>query len=522
MAKRTPDVRALLQEGSFGPHRDGHLPPADPVAPTPMILPVEAIRPYDRNPRRRPNPKYEDIHRSIKAKPGLADDPLTVTRRPGDEHLIVKAGGNTRLEIHRTLWQDTGDPVYRDVFCLFVPWESESEVLRAHIVENEARGELNFIDLAHAVMDLKRQIETETGDTLNRGQFQRRLGCLGYVISRRQLIRYEFATEVLEPLIPKAFATGLGGWRVDLIRDLHRAYRRYHEQLAGAPPFEALFAEALAQHDGELLDLEEVRADLDARFSRYGGLPANRVHLAVEALLYDGRHQADTDPTPDPPPSPTVPHGSTDGDGVLEREEAGLASADLEPSLPYQPTTPAEKHEAPSPGSPRNDTPVRSGQDLAIRLATARARCREEARRFAAALGLEVLIVDNDEGFGFCIDLPAGPLPADPCLRAAWWCLLGLSEIAVSPYRLQLAPPGLALQPVLLEDRAAELHALVGAPPAVPELAFRFLSSERLPEAAYGALIELVGCCRRMRRHFPETDLWHAPTVDSNPRIERP
>ncbi|MGX2040098.1 hypothetical protein ACWJKU_08170 [Methylocaldum sp. MU1018] len=130
--------------GPFGPARDG------------TLLPAEAIRPYDRSPRRRSNPKYEDIYRSIQAKPGLADDPLTVTRRPGDEHFIVKAGGNTRLEIHRTLWQDTGDPIYRDVFCLFVPWESESEVLRAHIVENEACGELIFIDLAHAVMDLER------------------------------------------------------------------------------------------------------------------------------------------------------------------------------------------------------------------------------------------------------------------------------------------------------------------------------------------------------------------------------
>jgi hypothetical protein len=102
--------------------------------------------------------------------------------------------GNTRLDIHRTLWQDTGDPAYRDVFCLFVPWESESEVLRAHIVENVARCELSFIDLAHAIMDLKRQIETV--ETLNRSQFQRRLG---HVISRRRLIRYKFAARSWSP-----------------------------------------------------------------------------------------------------------------------------------------------------------------------------------------------------------------------------------------------------------------------------------------------------------------------------------
>jgi hypothetical protein len=34
MAKRTRDVRAMVQEGPFGPHRDGTLPPADPVAST--------------------------------------------------------------------------------------------------------------------------------------------------------------------------------------------------------------------------------------------------------------------------------------------------------------------------------------------------------------------------------------------------------------------------------------------------------------------------------------------------------
>ena len=58
-------------------------------------LTVDDIRPYENNPRRSLNVKFDDIKESIRTS-GLRS-PLTVTRRPGESHFIIEAGGNTRL-----------------------------------------------------------------------------------------------------------------------------------------------------------------------------------------------------------------------------------------------------------------------------------------------------------------------------------------------------------------------------------------------------------------------------------------
>ena len=72
-----------------------------------LELDVDDIRPYDRNPRRTVNAKFAEIKESIRAS-GIRN-PLTVTRRPGDEHFIVEAGGNTRLTAVQQLWAETQD-----------------------------------------------------------------------------------------------------------------------------------------------------------------------------------------------------------------------------------------------------------------------------------------------------------------------------------------------------------------------------------------------------------------------------
>jgi hypothetical protein len=57
--KRKPDVRGLLLEGNFGVSRE--LPVSDPLTTTQMVLEIDRIKPYDHNPRREINPRYDDI-----------------------------------------------------------------------------------------------------------------------------------------------------------------------------------------------------------------------------------------------------------------------------------------------------------------------------------------------------------------------------------------------------------------------------------------------------------------------------
>ncbi len=129
-------------------------------------------------PRRVPNPPYAQT--SIRKKRGL-DDPIGITRRPGDDLYTVRAGGNTRLSILKELWQETGDSAFSRAYCVFVPWTCESDCITGHLIENELRGELVFVDKANALKGLLAQLEAESGDPLSRNEFLRRLAEIGYL-----------------------------------------------------------------------------------------------------------------------------------------------------------------------------------------------------------------------------------------------------------------------------------------------------------------------------------------------------
>jgi len=116
---------------------------ADPRHDCQIELAVDEIKPYEHNPRRSDNAKFDEIKESIRAC-GIRN-PITVTRRPGEQHFIIEAGGNTRLSAIQALWAETRDPRYQKLTALFRPWRSESHVLTAHLIENEQRGEMTFV-----------------------------------------------------------------------------------------------------------------------------------------------------------------------------------------------------------------------------------------------------------------------------------------------------------------------------------------------------------------------------------------
>ena len=125
------------------------------------VMDISRIHSYERNPRRSDNPEYDRIKSSIRNN-GL-DQPLVITRRPEATDYIVRAGGNTRLRILKELYAETSDPCFARVPCVLTPWRCESEVLVAHLRENDLRGSLTFIDKAQAVFEARQFIEQELG-----------------------------------------------------------------------------------------------------------------------------------------------------------------------------------------------------------------------------------------------------------------------------------------------------------------------------------------------------------------------
>ena len=221
-------VAESLQVGNPG-NKSKDLPAqADPLHDCQIELAVDDIRPYENNPRRVSNVRFAQIKESIRAN-GIRN-PLTVTRRPGEAHFIVEAGGNTRLLAIQQLWAETRDVRFRKLMVLFRPWRCESHVLTAHLIENELRGEMTFWDKASGVVALKARLETEQGHALSLRQLDEAMKALGLSVNTATLAHYLFATERLRTL-GEAIAD-LSGLDVKVMQPRLNVMKRYAQTRA--------------------------------------------------------------------------------------------------------------------------------------------------------------------------------------------------------------------------------------------------------------------------------------------------
>ena len=227
--KRRQRVAESLQVGNPGNNARDLAIRFDPQRDSQNELSVDEVRSYENNPRRAVNGKFDDIKESIRTS-GLRN-PITVTRRPGEAHFIVEAGGNTRLLALQQLWAETRDPRYRTLIALFRPWQSESHVLTAHLIENEQRGDMTFWDKAAGVVALKGRLEVEQGRVLSLRLFEDALHDLGLSVNTATLAHYLFALERLRTL-GEAVAH-LSGLDVKTLQPRLNALKRYAQARVG-------------------------------------------------------------------------------------------------------------------------------------------------------------------------------------------------------------------------------------------------------------------------------------------------
>ena len=229
-----------------------------------MVLDVSSIQSYEGNPRRSENSEYDRIKSSIRNN-GL-DQPLVVTQRPQSTGYIVRAGGNTRLKILKELHVETGDPNFARVPCVYTPWSCESEVLVAHLRENDLRGNLTFIDKAGAVFEARRLIEQELNtDDITNKDLAIKLRAIGYSIGESLISQMSYAVRVLLPLIPKALASGMGSHQVVRIRALERAAKNLWEKRCadGDTTFDEVFAALCRRYDGAEWDTNALQSAIE-------------------------------------------------------------------------------------------------------------------------------------------------------------------------------------------------------------------------------------------------------------------
>lgn len=255
-------------------------------------LDVEAIQPYEHNPRRADNPKFAEIKASIQAA-GLRN-PLTVTRRPGEQTFIVEAGGNTRLMAVQQLWAETQDVRFRRISVLFRPWRSESHVLISHLIENEQRGDMSFWDKANGMTALKTQWEAEQGRTLTARQMESELKSVGIAVSRTTLGYYRFATERLRGLGEvTAHLSGADVTRVQPRLNLIKQYAQSRASLAEDVLYEHVLQPVFRRHasayqETRSFGADALCADCEAALALYLNESIEQCRAALDRLMHRG------------------------------------------------------------------------------------------------------------------------------------------------------------------------------------------------------------------------------------------
>lgn len=195
----------------------------------PLVLAIDAIRPYPDDPRRVLHPDYARLKGSIQVA-GIIQ-PLVVTVPPGEDTYTIAAGGNTRLRILTELYRETGDPGFAQVPCVLRPWRGESDLLLAHLTENDLRAGLSFIDKARAFVDLAARLAAVRGRTEpSQREYVDLLKGRGLGVSQTLFSQLAYALIRLLPALPQALEAGMGRPQVERLRALDRAV---HTPLAG-------------------------------------------------------------------------------------------------------------------------------------------------------------------------------------------------------------------------------------------------------------------------------------------------
>ena len=528
MSERTPTVEdRLLQEPQFGAPQA--LQPADPLEPTPMVVPVNQIQEYDRNPREARNDAYDRIKESIRQR-GF-NGALPITRRPGQPHYIVAEGGNTTLHILKELYAETRDPKFRSISCRYERWVSESETLIAHLVENDARGDLILIDRARALFELRGLLDQEQGTELSIRQLAVLLRERGYSIDPATITRLDYARDTLLPHIPLALRAGLGRPAIDRIRKLEKALTRYltHREIDQTVIEEARrwFLNCLARHDREDWLLEPVQQEVEAYLADLCGVIRGKVRTDLNETDIIGEPEGEASirsfvSAPEYPPAAEAPTAEakartieTHGDRFPQKPSMTEEVSDM-------------KHVDPSHRASKLRMP-QTRPDLPQDPKSLRGRMWTLATQLAMRNGLAKCILNCPKGCGYLVDLPGTalyakgrPETAEEAKRVTlWWLLSALAEqwpyaprVEASPALAYLVASSLypAIEAVALGNEATALATvipLVSEPPSL-DITSRQLFAV-LDDKEFDLLVRLIEARRTLQarcREEGKTIVW--------------
>lgn len=223
-----------------------------PVNEMPMVLTLDQMAPNPDNPRTSRNPKYDEIKESIRHK-GLATVAV-VTRDPDLPNVFIFSdGGNTRHKILSELWEETGEQRFFRHTVIFKPWPGRLKCVIGHLVENEVRGQLAFIEKAFGIQKARRIYEEQVGKSVSLREFETLLAEEGLPTDKSSISRMENTITFLHPYMPNLLASGLGSPQIrhllSLRNDAEKIWCEYALTVSPERPFDSVFGECCKKFD---------------------------------------------------------------------------------------------------------------------------------------------------------------------------------------------------------------------------------------------------------------------------------
>ena len=428
----------------------------------PQMIDISRIQPYEHNPRHGRNPEYDRIRDSIR-NTGL-DQPLVVTQRPDATDFIVHAGGNTRLIILKELFAETGDQRFAAVPCLLKAWCCESDVLLAHLRENDLRGGLTFIDKARAVCEAQKLLAEELSiDVISQRRLETELRRAGYRITQARISQMVYTVHRLLPVIPIALEGGLGRPHVERIRRLERAAHKIWQDRCSesAEDFEEVFTTLCKRYDSPDWDTDVLRSALESEIAAALDVSIHTVRVMLDAEMA-GRELVipEAEVEPDPNEESSELEHPTDESFDADQDDGGsrVSSSDrtstdeLPPELPDQsnpgsaPDTGLLDDDVKETSEPDTELPNLTNDTSPNDLKSLRGRAWTLATRLAQRNGMADLVeAVSGKGLGFVLRDVPDPTLADQLdedslsqLTMLWWQLAACAEMTFAPLEAML------------------------------------------------------------------------------------
>jgi len=505
----------MARNESIPPTDQSETPPVESSADSAsLLIDIAQIHPYERNPRHGRNPEYDRIKDSIRSN-GL-DQPLVITQRPGAACYIVHSGGNTRLLILKELYEATGEERFSRIQCVFRPWCRESDVLLAHLRENDLRGNLTFIDKARAVHDAKQMFAEDLGlKKVSLRRLEVELKNAGYRISNSGICLMAYAVETLLELIPQALEAGIGRRHVERIRALERAARNlWQRYCAGSDGvFDDVFSALCRRYDGMDWDTDLLQGAIETEIAEEAESSIQTIRVALDAEI-KGRELVIPAFVPIKEPPQTERRGDSDGNPVTsECDDHETGEAPVAPSeSSIQP--PDHLDDATADVS---ESLIDAVDSIPADLKSLRGRAWTLAARIAQRNGIGDRVKPmSGKGLGYVLsDVPdhalADQLDEDSLAQICllWWQLAACSEMTFAP--VESIAPILPADSVLrraLENQDAGLlfDNIWTLDPG--HIGYRIWYS--LPERDWRDLLNLMDTYRRIRHLAAEagTAIW--------------